>query len=60
MDTTSKSAITSYLKILNSSDLTDFPINKLKNLNNPYSIALKLTEDYPGEKIIRNEIFDEI
>ena len=60
MDTKSKSAITSYLKILNSSNLTDFPINKLKNFNNPYSIALKLTEDYPGEKIIRNETFDGI
>ena len=60
MDTKSKSAIASYLKILNSSDLTDFPINKLKNLNNPYSISSKLTEDYPGEKIIRNELFDEI
>jgi len=60
MDQKSKSAITSYLKILNSSDLTNFPINKLKNLNNPYSIALKLTEDYPKEKIIRNELFDEI
>ena len=58
MDQKSASAITSYLKVLNSSDLTEFPVNKLKNLNNPYSIALKLTKDYPGEKIIRNKLFD--
>ena len=60
MDAKSKNAVASYLKILNSSDLTNFPANKLKNLNNPYSIALKLIEDYPGEKIIRNELFDQI
>ena len=60
MDQKAASAISNYLKILNASDLEDFPSNKLKNLNNPYSIALKIDDDYPGQKVIRNNLFDQI
>jgi len=60
MDQKAASAISNYLKILNASDLENFPSNKLKNLNNPYSIALKIDDDYPGQKVIRNNLFDQI
>ncbi len=46
-------------KVLNNSDLEKFPVNKFKNFNNPYSIALKINQDYPGEEIIRDGVFNE-
>ena len=60
MDQKAASAISNYLKILNASDLEDFPSNKFKNLNNPYSIASKINDDYPGQKVIRDSLFDQI
>ena len=53
-------AIKSLLKILNNSDLEKFPVNKFKNFNNPYSIASKVNQDYPGEEFIRDGVFNEI
>ena len=60
IDSKALNSIKSLLKAVNSSDLDKFPSNKFKNFNNPYSIALKLNSDYPGEKIIRDGVFNEI
>lgn len=59
IDSKALGAIKSLLKTLNNSDLEKFPVNKFKNFNNPYSIALKINQDYPGEKIIRDGVFNE-
>jgi len=60
IDSKALNVIKQLLSNLNNSDLEKFPVNKFKNFNNPYSIALKINKDYPGEKIIRDELFEEI
>jgi len=59
IDNKALGAIKSLLTALNNSDLDKFPVNKFKNFNNPYSIALKINQDYSGEKIIRDGAFNE-
>jgi len=59
IDSKALGTINSLLKVLNNSDLEKFPVNKFKNFNNPYSIALKINQDYPGEEIIRDGVFNE-
>ena len=59
IDSKALGAINSLLKVLNNSDLEKFPVNKFKNFNNPYSIASKINQDYPGEEIIRDGVFNE-
>ena len=59
IDSKALGAIKSLLNAITQSDLDKFPTNKFKNLNNPYSIALKINQDYSGEKIIRDGIFNE-
>jgi hypothetical protein len=60
MDAKSIKSISLFIKAITNSDPKTFPNNKYKNLNNPYSIALKIKSNYPGEKIIRDGIFNEI
>ena len=60
MDVRSINSINSLIKVISNSDIKNFPNNKFKNLNNPYSIALKIKSTYPDEKIIRDGIFNEI
>ncbi len=60
IDSKSLSVIKQLLSALNNSDLEKFPVNKFKSFNNPYSIALKINKDYPGEKIIRDGVFNEV
>ena len=59
IDSKALGAIKSLLNAITKSDLDKFPTNKFKNLNNPYSIALKINQDYPGEEIIRDGVFNE-
>ena len=60
LDGKALNSIKSFINTVADSDLSSFPSNKLKYLNNPYSIALKINNDYPGEKIIRDGVFSEI
>ena len=60
IDAKSINSINLLIKVIINSDIENFPNNKYKNLNNPYSIALKIKSTYPGEKIIRDGVFNEV
>jgi hypothetical protein len=60
MDAKSINSINLLIKAISNSDIENFPNNKFKNLNNPYSIALKIKSTYPEKKIIRDGIFNEV
>jgi hypothetical protein len=60
IDAKSINSINLLIKAIINSNVENFPNNKYKNLNNPYSIALKIKSTYPGEKIIRDGVFNEV